>query len=73
VDFLIGRGGLDLLVGQRGRNCLTAEDQTRRDSGDVLRGGASSRDHYAIDAGDVVQSAEIPNLRWCARHSPHSG
>jgi hypothetical protein len=70
VDFLIGRGGKDLLVGQGGRDCLAAAEDTTIDTGDVLRGGVG-RDHYSIDPGDVVHSAEVANLRWCVRHSPH--
>jgi Ca2+-binding RTX toxin-like protein len=72
VDFLIGRGGLDLHVGQRGRDCLAAAEDMTRDSGDVLRGGAG-RDHYSIDPGDIVRSAEVANLRWCVRQGPHGG
>ena len=61
-DMIIGRGGLDLHSGQRGRDCLAAEEQTRRDRGDTLRGGRG-RDHYSADPGDLILTAEVPNLR----------
>jgi Ca2+-binding RTX toxin-like protein len=62
-DTIIGRGGLDLHSGQGGRDCLAAEERTRRDRGDVVRGGLGRRDHYSADPGDLIFTAEVPNLR----------
>ena len=60
-DMVIGRGGLNLPCEQKGRDCLAAEEQTRRARGDSLRRGRG-RDHHSADSGDVILTAEVPNL-----------